>query len=74
MFVINAPLQMFDWVIYWPPKTIKIFKLRLRWSKSSRMLRRLVFLAYTQAYRKIKLNCIETCKYETKLNCEKNVY
>ena len=35
---------MFDWVIYRPPKTLKFFKVKLRWSKSSLLLQRLAFL------------------------------
>ena len=35
---------MYDWVIWRPPEILKIFKVKLTWSKSSRLLQRVAFL------------------------------
>ena len=37
---------MFDWVVYRPPKILKFSK-KLRWSKSSRLLKRVALLVVT---------------------------
>ena len=51
MFAIKAPSQMFDWVI----EMIEIFKVKLRWSKSLRLLQHVAFLI---------LNCYEKSNFE----------
>ena len=35
---------MFDWVIYSLLKILKVFKVKVRWSKSLRLLKRVAFL------------------------------
>ena len=45
IFATKAPSQMFDWVIYRPPKILKFFKVKLRWNKSLRLLQREAILA-----------------------------